>query len=446
MRLDRTFTIFKREYLSRVKTKGFWIGTLLLPIVMAAAIILPSLLMVQTRAALRLAVVDQSGALGQALIQQLAAEKEDGSEDLKEQVRGPAKVGRSSSGLASKFQVTLEPRAQNATAQAKDLDRRVLDKELDAWLLIPADVLASNRVEYHGESIANFVTQEVLGSRVSDVARAARIREAGLDAALVARLSKSVSIETTRVTAEGGREESGMAGFFIAYGLFFLLFMSMMIWGQQVMTGVLEEKSSRVVEVVISAVRPFELMMGKLLGIAGVALTQLAIWLGFLVALTAPSLATSIPFLSAAGLKLPTIAPHVLFHFLAFFLLGFLLYASCYAAMGSAFNNVQEAQQTAGFLNVGLSIPAFAFLAIINDPDSALSVGLTFFPLFTPLLMMLRIAVKMPPLWQVAAGYLISIAGVVAMVWLCGKIYRVGILMYGKKPTLPEIWRWVRYS
>jgi ABC-2 type transport system permease protein len=222
--------------------------------------------------------------------------------------------------------------------------------------------------------------------------------------------------------------------------------MSMMIWGQQVMTGVLEEKASRVVEVVISAVRPFELMMGKLLGIAAVGLTQLAIWLGFLVALTAPALAASIPFLAASDLKLPTIAPHLLLHFFAFFLLGFLLYASYFAAMGSAFNNIQEAQQTAGFLNFVLVAPFMAFPAIVNDPDSALSVGLSFFPLFTPLLMMLRIAVKMPPTWQVVLGYFISIAGVAAMVWLCAKIYRVGILMYGKKPTLPEIWKWVRYS
>jgi ABC-2 type transport system permease protein len=448
MRLDRTFTILKREYLSRVKTKGFWIGTLLLPIFIAAVSILPSVFLMKSRAALRLAVVDESGVLGKELLERLAVEKDEGKETEREpaKARLPETAQKAPSGMASKFQVTLEPRAQDAAAQAKDLDSRVLDKKLDAWLRIPADVLTANRVEYHGESVANFMTQEVLERRVSDVARAARIREAGLDADLVGRLSKSVTIETTRVTSTGGREESGMAGFFVAYGLFFLLFMSMMIWGQQVMTGVLEEKASRVVEVVISAVRPFELMMGKLLGIAAVGLTQLAIWLGFLVALTAPALAASIPFLAASGLKLPSIAPHLLLHFFAFFLLGFLLYASYFAAMGSAFNNIQEAQQTAGFLNFILVAPFLAFPAIVNDPDSTLSVGLSLFPLFTPLLMMLRIAVKMPPLWQVAAGYLISIAGVLAMVWLCAKIYRVGILMYGKKPTLPEIWRWVRYS
>jgi ABC-2 type transport system permease protein len=186
--------------------------------------------------------------------------------------------------------------------------------------------------------------------------------------------------------------------------------------------------------------------MGKLLGIAAVGLTQLGIWLGFMVFITAPAVVAAVPMIAASSIKIPVIAPSLLIHFLAFFLLGFLLYASYFAAIGSAFNNLQEAQQTAGFLNFFLVAPFICFMAIINDPDSALSVGLSFFPLFTPLLMMLRIAVKMPPAWQVALGYLISIATVVGMVWVCAKIYRVGILMYGKKPTLQEIWKWMRYA
>jgi ABC-2 type transport system permease protein len=453
MRLDvrpqLVWVVIKREYLSRVKTKGFWLGTLLLPIFMAAMAFLPSLFLLKTAGALRLAIVDESGKIGTPFAERIRSAPADPAETKADLAKTPAlaeEAPRRARALASKVTVTLETPAADAKAQNAELDRRVLAEEIDAWMRIPADVLTSNRAEYHGESVSNFVTQELLENRLSAVTRQVRLSEAGLDAAQIERLSEDVDIQTTRVTAEGGREESGMAGFFVAYFLFFLLFLTIMIWGQQVLTGVLEEKSSRIVEVIVAAVRPFEFLMGKLLGIAAVGMTQLSIWLGFMVLITAPAVVAALPMLASSGAKIPSIAPGLLIHFLAFFLLGFLLYASYFAAIGSAFNNLQEAQQTAGFLNFILVAPFICFMAIINDPDSALSVGLSFFPLFTPLLMMLRIAVKMPPVWQVAAGYLISILAVVGMVWLCGKIYRVGILMYGKKPTLPEIWKWLRYA
>lgn len=444
VRPDRIWVLIKREYGSRVKTKGFWLGTLLLPIFMAAMAFLPSLFLLKSRGALQLAIVDESGQIGERFAERIRTTTPDAAPGNAAET--PPEPGKERRALASKVEATLVKPASDARAQAAELDSRVLAKEIDAWLRIPGDVLTANVVEYHGESVSNFVTQELLENRISAVVREFRLGQAGLDVAQIERLSEDVDLQTTRVTAEGGRRESGMAGFFVAYFLFFLLFITIMIWGQQVLTGVLEEKSSRIVEVIVSAVHPFEFLMGKLLGIAAVGLTQLGIWLGFMVFITAPAVVAAVPMIAASSIKIPVIAPSLLIHFLAFFLLGFLLYASYFAAIGSAFNNLQEAQQTAGFLNFFLVAPFICFMAIINDPDSALSVGLSFFPLFTPLLMMLRIAVKMPPAWQVALGYLISIATVVGMVWVCAKIYRVGILMYGKKPTLQEIWKWMRYA
>ena len=443
VRFDRIWVLIRREYGSRVKTKGFWLGTLLLPIFMAAMAFLPSLFLLKSRGALQLVIVDESGRVGQAFAERIRTAP---SSEAEEKGDGATEATRGRRPLATRVEAALEPPAADTKAQAAELDRRVLGKEIDAWLRIPADVLAANVVEYHGESVSNFVTQELLEGRLSAVVREVRLSGAGLDVAQIERLSEDVDLQTTRVTEQGGRRESGMAGFFVAYFLFFLLFITIMIWGQQVLTGVLEEKASRIVEVIVSAVSPFEFLMGKLLGIAAVGLTQLGIWLGFMVFITAPAVVAAVPMMSASGVQIPVIAPGLLIHFLAFFLLGFLLYASYFAAIGSAFNNLQEAQQTAGFLNFFLVAPFICFMAIINDPDSALSVGLSFFPLFTPLLMMLRIAVKMPPAWQVALGYLISIGTVVGMVWVCSKIYRVGILMYGKKPTLQEIWKWLRYA
>jgi ABC-2 type transport system permease protein len=248
-----------------------------------------------------------------------------------------------------------------------------------------------------------------------------------------------------RVTEEGSRAEAGFAGVVLAYVLFFLLYMVIVLYGQQVMNSVIEEKSSRAVEVVISTVKPFELMMGKLFGVGLVGLTQLAIWLGSLAALTAPAVLSSLAFVPEdAGI--PSLEPSLAVHFLICFVLGYFLYASFYAAIGSAFNNVQEAQQLASVAVIFLIAPLVLFVPVINDPGATWAAVASMVPLFTPLLMMLRIAVKEPPLWQIAVGYGGTALFVLFMIWLTARIYRVGILMYGKKPTVKEIWRWVRYA
>ena len=236
-----------------------------------------------------------------------------------------------------------------------------------------------------------------------------------------------------------------MAGFFLAYFLFFLLYTVVAIYGQQVMNGVLEEKNTRIVEVLIATVRPLELMVGKLAGIGAAGLTQLAVWMVAMFVLSAPGLLGALA-LGGGGFQIPPVTAPLVVHFLLLFLLGFFLFSSLYAAIGAATNNAQEAQQFAGIVIPFLVGPVLFMMPVINDPDSTLSTVLSLLPPFTPLLMMLRIAVKMPPLWQILAGYVLTAAFVAGLVWLCARIYRVGILMYGKKPTFAELGRWIRYS
>jgi ABC-2 type transport system permease protein len=221
--------------------------------------------------------------------------------------------------------------------------------------------------------------------------------------------------------------------------------MTIAIWGQQVMTGVLEEKGSRIVEVLVASVRPFDLLMGKLVGICCLGLTQIAIWFATLIALTAPGVVASIAFLPE-GVHLPTVTLLLAVNFAIYFVLGFLVFASFYAAIGAAFNNVQEAQQVAAFVVFFLIAPLFLMFRIVNDPDSTLAVVTSLIPPFTPLLMMLRIALQPPPAWQVLLSYVLTLGFLWGMIWLAARIYRTGILMYGKKPTIQEIWRWVRYA
>ncbi len=224
-----------------------------------------------------------------------------------------------------------------------------------------------------------------------------------------------------------------------------MLYIVLAVWGQQVMLGVLEEKGTRIVEVLVSTIRPFELMLGKLVGIGAVGLTQFAIWNGTLLLISAPGLAASLVSLPE-GVTLPTVTVAMVFHFGLLFLLGFFVFSSFYAAIGSAFNNQQEAQQVAGIGIVFLMAPIFFMYPVINAPDGRLAVVTSMIPIFTPLVMTLRIALQMPPLWQILLAEALTLAFIFAMVWVCARIYRVGILMYGKKPTVGEILRWVKHS
>jgi ABC-2 type transport system permease protein len=442
MRRSQIRTILKREYLTRVKSRGFWIATLLLPLAMAALVVLPSLIAMRAKATLKLAVVDEIGGVSEGLERRLAAPAPApaaGREPTPEEaLEAPSRRQRAATFEIERVALAGEPAALRAR-----LDRRVLSQEIDAWIWISAAGLADNEVEYHAESVSSFITQSRLESALSQAVATARLEREGFDAAKVAALTHDVELDTIRVAEEGSRAEAGMAGFFLAYFLFFLLYTVVAIYGQQVMNGVLEEKSSRIVEVLLATVTPAELLLGKLAGIGLAGLTQLAIWLATMALLSTPGL------LGAAlsgGFALPTVGGAVVVHFLLLFLLGFFLYAALYAAIGAATNNVQEAQQFAGVVLPFLIAPVLFMMPVINDPDSTLAVVLSLVPPFTPLLMMLRIAVKMPPLWQILAGYVLTALFVAGLVWLCARIYRVGILMYGKKPTFAELARWLRHA
>ena len=443
MQTGKVLVILQREYISRVKTKGFWIGTVILPLFMVAMTVLPSLLLSRSRANLRLVVVDATGTMAPALIERLHQAEKPAAQDAATEAKRALHGERRGPTPRAEFTVEAEPVAADRVAQRHALDAQVMGEKIDAWVWIDEDGLAKNTVEYHGQNVSNFMTQERLSRALSDVVRDTRLRAAGYDADKVAALAKPIELTTLRVTKEGGKAEEGVAGFFFAYTLFFLLYMVLMIYGQQVMNGVLEEKSSRVVEVVVSTVTPFEMMLGKLTGIGLVALTQLGIWLGTAAILTAPQIVIG---LAALPEGIPSVTPAIILHFVGFFLLGFFLYATFFAAIGSAFNDIREAQQAATSATFFLVAPVILMFLIVNDPDSPVAILTSLFPPFTPLLMMLRIVVKTPPVWQIALGYALTAAAAVGMVWVCAKIYRTGILMYGKKPTFKELWQWVRYA
>lgn len=442
MQLDKMWVVLRREYVERLKTKSFWISTLTVPLLMAAMTILPSLLLLKAKGDHRLVVVDETGVLAQPLIERLTRSAKKAVETP--EVTSPTKAMQSSDAPGRiTFDVTAEAVAADPEAQRQGLEKKVLSGEIDSWLWLDRKGLEAGEFEYHAESVSNFITQERLSDSLSAEVRRLRLTEAGLDPDKVSKLTESVDLKTLRTTAEGAKEEAGFAAFFFVYFLFFLLYMMVLLYGQQVMNGVLEEKSTRSMEVLVSTVRPFELMLGKLFGVCLVGMTQLGIWLGAVALLTAPGI---LPVLAAMPGGLPQLSVAVIAHFFICFVLGFMLYGSLYAAIGACFNNLQEAQQFASVAAMVVVIPVLLFFPISNDPNSTLAVGASLVPIFTPLLMLARIAVKMPPFWQIALGYALTTATTLAIVWLAGRIYRIGILMYGKKPTMKEIIRWVRYA
>lgn len=433
MRLENVAVVARREYLQRIKSKGFWIGTLILPLFVLAATVVPSILMSRSRTSQTIVVVDETGRVAGEIGRERPGKEE------------TARARRGDMDRIARFDVLREKPAADAERQRRELNRRVLDKEIDAWVWIGGDVFAGAPVEYHSRTVSNVFTQEVLQDDISDAVRRVRLAEAGLDPDRVGELSEPVDLQAVKVSETGSRREGGIAGAAFSYILFLLLYMVLAVWGQQVMNGVLEEKSSRVVEVVISSLRPFELMMGKLTGICLVGLTQFGIWLATLLVVTIPQVLGALATLPE-GVTLPTVTVGMVVHFAILFVLGFFLFSTFYAAIGAAFNNMQEAQQVASVAVFFLVIPAFLMMPIINDPGSTMAVVTSLIPLFTPLLMTLRISLEMPPLWQILVSYALTVAFLWGMIWVCARIYRVGILMYGKKPTFKELWKWVRYA
>ena len=418
--------IARREYRARIRSKGFWISTIALPLLMAAWLVVPSLILSKTRSSQRLAVVDMTGNIAAPLVERL----DEWAVTTAKQVS---------------FDIEIVAIESDAEALRRRLDARVLDGDIQAWVWIDDTGLNDNTVEYHAESLTNFITQQTLERALSSVIQRERLQTGGYDVERIGELIRSVDLETVRVSAEGSKADAGIGGFALAIFLFMVLYMTTLLYGNQVMLGVLEEKNSRIVEILIATVRPLELMLGKLIGIGLIGLTQLSIWVATALLLTAPALvglATALP----ENVEIPTLSVALIAHFLALFILGYFLYATFYAMVGSAFNNPQEAQQLASLAVVFVVLPWLFFMPILNDPDSTLAVVTSLIPMFTPTLMMLRIAVKMPPAWQLLLGYVLTFASCLAMTWLCARIYRVGILMYGKKPTLKEVWRWIRYA
>ncbi len=417
LNLRKVRAIIRREYVEHIRRKAFWIFTILMPV--AWIVFFAVSIFTQTRASgvRRIAVIDPTGRYFEPLRNAITH-----SED------------------AARFELTNAPvPAAGIDAQRADLRKRIEAKKLDGYLLLDPNSIASGKVAYRASSVSDFTYQEHLERHLNDVLLRDRLLARGIPPAAVAEFEKKTSIDARRVD-----EKETKIG--VQFVFFMFLYITLIQYGMYNLRGVIEEKSNRIVEIVISSVRPTELMLGKVVGIGLVGLTQYAIWSVLamnLALLSGSGLAAALGFANAT---IPTVPMSTLAYFVLFFILGYFFYASIYTAIGAPFNTDQEAQQLAMIPTI-MIVSIWAFWGVIvNNPNSTLATVLSMIPPLTPMVMFFRVTLAPVPGWQVVLATAIMLVSIVAMSWLAGKIYRVGILMYGKKPTVPEILRWMRRS
>jgi ABC-2 type transport system permease protein len=412
----------KREYLTRFRTKAFWLSTALFPVMAFGFTILPGFIAARSAgAAEEIRIVDGTGQFFQLL--------EQTAEQMPEQ--------------RDQTQLTTEALgARDPEAARRELNERVEAGEFSGYLIVTEETLAEGNLVLYGRNPSTMVATEGLLVLLRQAVTKYRLLAMGMDADQADVAVRRVSMQVRQATNDPRREQSGVAALFMGLGLAMFMYFALIIYGIQVLQGVIEEKSSRIIEVILSSVRPFDLMMGKILGIGSLGLTQIAIWLLSASILTLPQIAAALTVTTRIA---PPPVPTLVF-FPIFFILGFFLFAAIYAGVGSMFNSIEDAQQVAGTVNMLLVAPLFFLLPVLKNPDGTLATVLSMVPVFSPVLMYLRIATQMPPMWQVVVSIVLLVLSILVTVWFVAKIYRIGILMYGKKPTLPEVWRWLRYS
>lgn len=420
--MRKVWLIIKREYVTRVKTRAFVIATIVVPLVGVGFMLLTGFLgRRQPTHTFRMGVIDESGEVAPVLQDSLNAKLANGQPEftVKQTVERPA----------------------SANAAQEEMRKKVISGALDGYLMVPSAL--DEPVELHTRNPDNLRLIRQLSAGVNEALILARLDARGIRVSDAGNVFQTSNLKVMKVTSNGESLEPGQS-IGISIGLVMLLYVALLMYGVMTMRSVLEEKTTRTMEALISTVRPSQLLAGKILGVAGVAFTQFGIWIAALaLVFTYGAFMSAISGSPISGIHIPA---SLLVYALIFFLGGYFLYASFYAAIGSACSNEQDAQQLQWPATLPLVFSVVMLGVVLSDPSSRVAVILSEIPLFTPILMTLRISVQTPPFWQIALSIGLLLAAVVCVVYLSARIYRVGVLMYGKRPNLPELLRWLRYS
>lgn len=423
--MRRLWLVIKREYLTRVKSKGFIISTIGLPLFSIG--IFGFSIFLATRQAdhsVRIGVVDEVGGLAATL----------STKNLDKLKNGDPP-----------FQIVETAEPPHAAGARERFIQEIRGGKLDSYLYLPKDILDSGSAEFHSKNAGDITITGQIGRVVSDAVIARRLSDRGLKLADPGKIIHGVDIKMVNITQSGETEEHGQT-FIMAIAVGMLLYISLLVYGITTMRSVMEEKNTRVIELLISSVKSFHLLLGKIIGVGAVGFTQYLIWTVCGALVSTYGLAMAHAFNPNASL--PTLHLHLasLVYLVIFFLGGYFLYASLYAAVGAMVSNDQEGQQLATPLTLMIVVSFLMFQMVIKDPNSKVSVIVSLIPFFAPILMLMRISVQTPPLWQILLSIGILLGTTLLLIKLSAKIYRTGILMYGKRPSLLEVLKWLRYS
>jgi ABC-2 type transport system permease protein len=431
--MAKLWAVIKREYFERVRTKWFIIVTLFGPFFFAMIMILPGYLSVKGMREARvssLRIVDATGiGLGDRVARRLAAPQ-------------------LSSGAVPEL-AKIDTVDQAGVSVIEDaLVAKVQAREENGVLVLDSATVANGSARYLGRDAGSVGQVEALEAATRFALLAARAEAAGISAETAEGLARlRVNISGEKITDQG-KGGSGLAGTIFGFGVAFLLYMSIILYGQNILRGVLEEKTTRVAEVVVSSVSPDVLLAGKVIGVGAVGLTQMAVWVGSSVLFWEQRVKVfkALGVNNMPQISFPTIDPLVAVALVLFFILGYTFYASLFAAVGAMVSTQEEAQQASQPVLMMLVFSIIFVQPVMTNPTGQLALTMSYLPFSAPIIMPMRMTATPVPPMEIIGSLLGVAVACVAAIWLSARIYRVGLLMYGKRPSMAELVRWIRQA
>ncbi|HLX12888.1 MAG TPA: ABC transporter permease [Bacteroidota bacterium] len=408
--MSKTFEVAKWEYIEKVRSRAFIASLFITPVIMLVAGALPSLLANRPDTESKvIGIVDQTGQLAVPLRDLLNSQ-------FKLPDNQPNYVLRD---------ISASP------GYEKTADSLAIAQELEGYLVIPTTVMTDTNVVYRSENVGNIKLVERLTKAVNDIIVGRKLRIRNIDTAAIRDLTTHLELKTIKLSKTGKAEESGFDKLFIpSYIFMMMMFFVLLTSGQMLVRSLLEEKANRVIEVLVSSCTPSDLMMGKILGLSGVGITQLLLWIAIGLGLFP---AVVMGLMSTSMLILPV-----------YFILGYLFFAAVFVAIGSSVSTEQEAQLATSYLMILLIVPIGLSFMVVSDPNSTLVRVLTFIPFLTATMMAMRVPVQMPAMWEIAGTIVVLALSAAGMMWAAGRIFRVAMLVYGKRPSIGELIRIVK--
>ncbi len=434
--MRKVFAVIRREFMARARTRAFVVGTILGPLLMGSLFVLPILLESGDKEPKRIVVLDAaSGEFGARVSAALVAARQS-----------------SDSVAPLRYAVTYLPAGVGNLEPLDSLIPLAVGKSsptsLVGIVVVTDSVFETGRMHYYGSNVGSRSEMSELQRTLRQAVIGERLGRAGVDPGVLMVATAPISLETARVSNGQLSGESGESSFILAYMMSFLLYLALLLYGNQVMSSVLEEKSNRIMEVLVSSLSPFELMLGKVIGVGSVALLQLGIWTGTAKVLTSQRAAIA-ELLGAApadagAMPIPAISGSLLVVYLSFFVLGFFLYSAAYAAVAATCSTQQEAQQAALPVTLCIVVGLILMFGLLDEPNGTLGHVMSLIPLFAPFVTPVRYSLSPLPISELLLSAASTGLGVLAVTWVAARIYRMGILMYGKRVSVAELLRWVR--